>query len=244
MALRAVLFDLGETVLEFPVIDPWSYLHEGVVRVHGWVAERDGAIPELDVYERRARAAIRRAYLWSLLRRREVNVVDVLARLHRRYAVELSRDELMYVVELFYQPLRELAFVKPTTIDVLTGLQAEGLKLGVISNTFVPGEILDDQLAEERILSYFPVRVYSCDVNYMKPDERIFREALARLDVQANEAMFVGDTPGQDVRGANRMGMISVWMRRSQPVDRRYPAWHEIRELTELPPIAERYRKQ
>ena len=210
---------------------------------HRWLAERDGAIPDLDVYERRVQATIRRAYLWSLLRRREVNVLEVLARQHQRFSVELSHDELMHIVKLFYQPLRELGFVKPATIDILAKLQATGTKLGLISNTFVPPEILDDQLAQERILSFFPVRVYSCDVAYMKPDERIFREALFRLGVQAAEAMFIGDSPVLDVRGANRMGMISVWIRRRLPADRRYSARHEIRELTELSPIVERYRR-
>lgn len=44
-----------------------------------------------------------------------------------------------------------------------------------------------------------------------KPDAEIFRRALARCDVAAEHAMFVGDHPVADVEGAQLAGLRAVW---------------------------------
>lgn len=43
-----------------------------------------------------------------------------------------------------------------------------------------------------------------------KPDSVIFLRALDLAGVPATQAVFVGDTPGADIVGANRVGMRSV----------------------------------
>jgi putative hydrolase of the HAD superfamily len=60
------------------------------------------------------------------------------------------------------------------------------------------------------LLDLFPVRVYSSEVGYRKPDARIFQIALDQLDVTAREAMFVGDLVKTDMVGARGMGMTTV----------------------------------
>ena len=44
-------------------------------------------------------------------------------------------------------------------------------------------------------------------VGVMKPDPRIFRMALDAMDVDADDAWYVGDMPGIDVVGARRAGL-------------------------------------
>lgn len=45
----------------------------------------------------------------------------------------------------------------------------------------------------------------------MKPDLRIYEYALNRLDVKAEESLFVGDGGSNELAGAKRAGMISVF---------------------------------
>ena len=51
-------------------------------------------------------------------------------------------------------------------------------------------------------------------MNITKPCEEIFKKACSILRVKANNVMFVGDNPYDDVEGANNAGMISVWLNR------------------------------
>ncbi len=56
------------------------------------------------------------------------------------------------------------------------------------------------------------VMVISDEVGMKKPDPRIFRMALERLEVGAEEAVFVGDNLELDIAGARGVGMRAVWL--------------------------------
>jgi len=47
-----------------------------------------------------------------------------------------------------------------------------------------------------------------------KPAPGLFREALRKLDVKPSEAVMIGDSWRSDVRGAGRLGIDAVWLRR------------------------------
>jgi putative hydrolase of the HAD superfamily len=85
---------------------------------------------------------------------------------------------------------------------VLEELRRHGLKIGLISNgvrdlsAFVAHHRLDVDVA-----------VGSRDHGWTKPHESIFRSALERLGVRADEAAMVGDSPEDDVEGARALGM-------------------------------------
>ncbi|MCC0566490.1 HAD family hydrolase [Brevibacillus borstelensis] len=49
-----------------------------------------------------------------------------------------------------------------------------------------------------------------------KPDPAIFLRALAKLGVPAEDALFVGDHPENDVRASRAVGMKAVWKRNEQ----------------------------
>ena len=115
-----------------------------------------------------------------------------------------------------------------------------GITLGVISNTFIPAAVLDRHLRQVHLLELLPVRIYSCDVRYRKPHPTIFRHALDQAGVPADGALFVGDTPRADIRGAKRAGMIAVL---KDPYGRygssRIRPDYTIRSLCELPAIVQ-----
>ena len=48
-----------------------------------------------------------------------------------------------------------------------------------------------------------------------KPDERVYRHVLAELDVEASDAMMVGDDLERDVAGPQKVGMRGVWIDRA-----------------------------
>jgi len=95
-----------------------------------------------------------------------------------------------------------------------------------------------------RSLHLLPIRIYSCNTGFKKPNRKIFQLALTKAQVQANNAIFVGDTPRTDIYGANRMGIISVL---KDPVGRypntHYKPTHRIQRIRELSDIVNRYNR-
>ncbi len=113
----------------------------------------------------------------------------------------------------------------------LTALHLRGLKLGLISNSHRCLTSFQSHFAIEGLMS---VTVSSAEFGHMKPDPRIFQEALDRMEVSASRAVMVGDSLAHDVHGARQAGMRAVLLDRGQRVTLADPTIPVIRSLAEL----------
>lgn len=242
--IRAILFDLGDTLLDFGEVDLPRLFQEGGRGAYAYLRSLGGNLPDLGRYLRRHLRAIHWHEFRSRLTGREFNSLDVMDRLCRRMNLRLTREQLLEVCRQWYEPLSRQARVEAGVGEMIGEFLAAGLKIGMVSNTFIPAPVLDRHLEEVGLLRYLPVRVYSCEVGRRKPHRSIFAEALRRLDALPAETMFVGDSPSADVRGANRMGMISVLKdptgrhERCRPLPR-----HTVRSLLEIRTLVASYRR-
>jgi len=59
---------------------------------------------------------------------------------------------------------------------------------------------------------FFSAVLVSEDVGWRKPNRKIFQEAFRRLGVKTEEAVYVGDSPLEDVGGAVAAGMRTVFV--------------------------------
>lgn len=102
------------------------------------------------------------------------------------------------------------------SLDVLAGRGhllarlAAAYRLGVVSNFY--GN-LAAACEEGGIAGHFSAAIDSVDVGCSKPDPRIFRAALAALNAEPGEAIFVGDSAARDMAGARNVGMAHVLLR-------------------------------
>lgn len=101
---------------------------------------------------------------------------------------------------------------KDGALAVLTALRDRGLKLGLISNSWSTPGCRDDELRRGGLLDLLQVRVYSSEMAVMKPHPAIFQRALAELNVDAAQAVMVGDMLEMDIGGAQGVGMRGVWI--------------------------------
>lgn len=70
-------------------------------------------------------------------------------------------------------------------------------------------------LAQHEILDCFDTLAISDIVGVCKPDARMFTAALGMLDIPPESygrTMMVGNYLARDIKGANALGMISVWL--------------------------------
>lgn len=95
--------------------------------------------------------------------------------------------------------------------EVLAESRRRGLAVGLVSNTgYTAGYVLREFFDGWGLRPYFDVLTFSDEAGEAKPAEGMFRCTLDALGVKAEEAAFVGDTPGLDVVGPLRVGMWSV----------------------------------
>ncbi len=240
--IKAILFDLGDTLLDFGEVNLRALFNQGARGAYDYLLKLGHPLPPFARYHSRHLRAVHWNVLKSAIVRREFNTLHVMTRLCRRMGLSLDSKQLLELCWLWYEPLSRRAVVEPGLQDMLQGFINDGLQIALTSNTFVPGEVLDRHLESEKLLDFFPVRVYSCQVGFRKPDPRIFMEALNRLGLQAREAIFVGDSPKSDIRGANRVEMISVLRDRTgRYAQLRYRPTHRIRSILELSSIIAQY---
>ena len=90
----------------------------------------------------------------------------------------------------------------------LEALRERGLRTAMLSNTHWPRHFHERFLRRDGLDSLLDARLYTCELDYMKPHPSVFGAALAAIGVtDPSRALFVGDRPWDDIFGAQRAGL-------------------------------------
>lgn len=131
---------------------------------------------------------------------------DSLAELRARCARILSRELGREIpVETMMASIRFRAF--DDAAPALAELRALGLRLVCVSNWDIS---LPEVLARCGLGEALDGIVTSAQVGIRKPDPGIFGPALQLAHCSAAEALYVGDTPGEDVQGGRAAGIPTL----------------------------------
>lgn len=96
-------------------------------------------------------------------------------------------------------------------LPALESLGEAGLRLAVVSNW---SDALHGLLEGLGLRPFFEDVVVSAEIGHSKPARGIFDHALARLGVEANRVVHVGDHPVNDLAGARRAGWRALLLDR------------------------------
>jgi len=85
------------------------------------------------------------------------------------------------------------------------------LALGLVSNfTYAP--VVHTGLRKLGIRHYFDHVLVSQDFGWRKPSIKVFREILEKLHATGEEVAYVGDSPLEDIKGAQSVGMKTIFI--------------------------------
>jgi HAD superfamily hydrolase (TIGR01549 family) len=87
----------------------------------------------------------------------------------------------------------------------------EQCKVALISN-FTHAPVIYSSLRKLGMNTFFNAVVISEENGWRKPSSHIFQDALNKLQVQANEAVYIGDSPIEDIKGAKQAGLKTVFV--------------------------------
>jgi len=141
-----------------------------------------------------------------------------------------SHDELM---NFYNHEYVESAVLMDHAFKVIEHFRNK-YKIGLITNGRT--DIQYGKIDKLNIRSYFDTIIVSEEAGVKKPDPRIFNMALAQLNAAPEACIYIGDHPVNDIEGASRAGLYTIWMKVNQPWKDELTAKpiHTVTNLSEL----------
>jgi HAD superfamily hydrolase (TIGR01509 family) len=101
----------------------------------------------------------------------------------------------------------------PGAAEMVQALKQRGYPLALVADGHIA--TFRNILNQHGLFDLFDVRAISEEVGVEKPDPAMFRAALKALNIQPvdfGKVIMVGNHLARDIRGANALGLISVWL--------------------------------
>jgi HAD superfamily hydrolase (TIGR01509 family) len=181
--IRALIFDFDGLILdtEGPEYQSWSEIY----REHGCQLDLD---------------------VWATCVGTS-DVFDPYADLEARYGRPIDRERVRIARRRRNDELLALEALRPGIAGYVAEARERGLKLAVASSSKVPW--VEGHLERLGIRPHFDHLSCYDGINPAKPDPYLYRAALAALDVAADEAIAIEDSPN-GVLAANRAGIFCI----------------------------------
>jgi len=238
-APRAVIFDLGGTLVDWPDWEAalprrWARAYAALL-----VARPGGDWPAQADFVAAMRAA--EAAHWRRVDTEHWSgppsglIHDGFQRLGRR----AGEAEILAVLDAYAGAVAGEAVVYADAAPTLALLRARGYRLGLLSNTWWAADWHNADLAAHGLAGYLDELVYTSDQPHSKPHPSVFRTVAGLLGVEPAACVMIGDRLLDDVGGALGVGMRAVWKENTKPWPRppEIRATATIRQLAELPPL-------
>ena len=188
MRIRAVIFDLWDTLVDWPAAE-WMELRRRLADRMGLDSDRFETLWE-ETYWQRQTSPIRTVF----------------------EAMGADEDSVEELVRLRSAFTRAGLRPRPGAIETLRDIRRRGFRLGLIS---VCSEEVPLLWPETEFADLFDSAVFSATCGLRKPDPEIYLLACRELGVEPQEALFVGDGANDELAGAERVGMRAVLIHRA-----------------------------
>ncbi len=236
--IKAILFDLGETLLDFGKISTTRVFREGARSSHAYLKSMGQAAGPFEWYCWKNLIRLRLRTFISSLTGNDFDAFGLLQKVGRRTGFKLTDEQWTEYAWRWYAPLGAIGKVQEDTAQALAALRDGGLKLGIVSNTFVNRESLERHMKEYGILDFFPVRIYSYECAQRKPSREIFEAAAEAIGEPFENIAFVGDRIDNDIEPALKHGMLAVMKQAYTNKGKQAPEGaFVIRRISELPEL-------
>lgn len=119
-------------------------------------------------------------------------------------------------------------------------LRANEIRTAVLSNISYGGSVVAQRINRLLPDNHFEFILATSEYLFRKPHPRIFRLALEKEGLNADEVWYVGDNYDCDVAGARSAGITPIWYKGAMDFEQadhqdviQIHAWHELQEMIE-----------
>lgn len=220
--IKTVIFDLDDTLYDYTTLnrDAMATMEQYVCSRYGMTCEQFGQAflaarkETKQALGNTAASHNRLLYCQKTLEFLCLNPVDGALEMYETYWGHL----------LSHMTLREGA------LDLLQYCKDREIKVGICTD--LTAHIQHRKLRALGIVPYVDALVTSEEAGAEKPDARMFRLILDKLNVTPEEALFIGDSLEKDVLGARRTGIKTLWLHPEAGED--YPSVATLKEVRRM----------
>jgi len=210
---KAVLFDLGSTLIEFENHDWHTMGKMGIINAYPFMKEKFPHLLELNKF-----GPTFYGYLKDILDQREdyseIALTDSCEIIFKRMGLQINDGIVEKFIDIYYQPVADQITLIPGAVEILDKFKSASLIIGLVSNSIFPDKFHLGEMEQFGLLKYFDFTIFSSTVGFRKPGKAIFDMALKEANVAASQAIFIGDRFDADIAGAQNAGIVSVWKNR------------------------------
>lgn len=202
MPIRAVVFDWGGTLTPWHDVDLVAQWY-----AYATVFDPANAAP----LARRLRE--REQHLWDQQRSTDGAVsTGALDTLFLDEGIDINSARHLRALSSYLDFWAPHTLADPDALGLLRGLKERGFLVGVLSNTMWTRSFHQEVFERDDLAPFIDVAVYSSELPIAKPHADAFAVVLGGLGVEPSHAVFVGDRLEDDIRGAQRLGMRTIWI--------------------------------
>jgi putative hydrolase of the HAD superfamily len=146
-------------------------------------------------------------------------------------------------IETFFGLWEPHTYTDPDAAPLLRSLRQRSIRVGVLSNTMWPRTLHERVFRRDGLLDLIDGAVYTSEIPWTKPHPEAFLAAMAAIgETDPASCVFVGDRPFDDIYGAARVGMRTVFIPHSglPPFEGSVPD-AVITRLAELPDVLDQW---
>jgi putative hydrolase of the HAD superfamily len=209
---RAVVFDLGGTLVQWPDWEggapaKWGVAYDAVRESGNEIAaSRDEFVAAMRAAEKAHWERVDRDH-WS------GPPTGLVSDGFRRLEANVDDRALVAAMDGYARAIAGWCTVFADTRDTLATLRERGYRLGLLSNTWWAAQWHNADLAAHGLAGLLDELVYTSDLPHSKPHPSVFREIASRLGLIPEACVMIGDRQIDDVAGARAVGMRAIWRR-------------------------------
>ncbi|MGC2288905.1 MAG: HAD family hydrolase [Thermoplasmata archaeon] len=131
---------------------------------------------------------------------------ETVRRISERQGIEPTFDRVHQALKIRLRFAKSHLESCGSVLPELDALRAAGVRLAVVSDTSAetprlwPSTVLGQR---------FEAAVFSCEEGFCKPDPRMYRLAIQRLELPVEHCAFVGDGGSRELTGATGVGLTA-----------------------------------
>ena len=208
MNIKGVVFDIGQTLVYYPIPLNWSSLYRPAFES---IAEKNNISISEEEY----------SHIGSVLTKYNTRIntreIEVTSDEIFKEIIEGTSIPMIYLEDLkrdFYSFFRRDVVIYDDVPDTLKFLKEKGIMTATFSD--VPYG-MDNSFALEdikEVIDFIDIPFTSNDAGYRKPNVKGLEILLQKMNIKPSEMIFVGDEK-KDVECANSAGVISVLINRT-----------------------------
>ena len=219
--IKAILFDLDDTLLINPdgvFVPRYLQLADQYFSQH-WQAE---ALSRLLLQATRAMMTS------DNVRMTNTAVAESLIAHHTGQPIEDVRSVFQQFYTQTYPALRDCIDTVANAAQVVDDARSLGVAVAIATNPLYPEEAIRQRLQWAGVSGEFALVTSSDNMHFTKPDPAYYAEIIARIGIEPDEAMMIGDSLENDIQPAQRLGLHTYYVGTTAEADGTLDDFHQL----------------